>query len=524
MPRTADTYLHLPRRRYFSAIELHAVAIGSIAAAVLLIGYGFNFAPLQTIIPGFPEMRPRTAALMMALSLSCLLSLRESRRSQILSAVLAAAVVIYIVYMVASALNNSSVSAQTLLSIQGTLLSVLLAAIALLIINLAPSRGLVVGVIALAAAAPALYRVLSLVLFRGAPDSEASPLNSMGLHTAVLIVWFMAVCVLMHPKLAFSASVLQASLRGRVLRRGLPFILLVPVVASAASLSLSVMVGWPEEALFALNAAISVILGALLIWWLSSLVEAWQREANEQASRLSRANEALEQYASSAAHDLKAPARHVLLYGELLQEALKRGDVAAAQKHAKSIRDSASEMPVMIDGLLNYSRSAFTRIQLSDNPLSELVQAAAAQNAVELEQAGAKVIVVSEMRLRCDSTLMTTIFQNLIVNAINNRRKDKPLVIRIDAVRAGDLITVSVEDNGVGFDPDFAAVAFNPLARGIHTAGEGSGMGLSTCRNIVQSHGGEIRIDPAYRAGARIEFTLPAEGKQEANTAAKPEG
>jgi signal transduction histidine kinase len=119
--------------------------------------------------------------------------------------------------------------------------------------------------------------------------------------------------------------------------------------------------------------------------------------------------------------------------------------------------------------------------------------------------------VLHEARLRCDSTLITTVFQNLIANSIKNRRKDRPPVIHIDAVREGPMWKVSVEDNGVGFDPDFAVVAFNPLARGVHTAGEGTGIGLSTCRNIVQSHGGEIRIDPGYRQGARIEFTLPAE-------------
>lgn len=512
MPRTVDTYLHLPRRRYFSAIELHAVAIGSIAAVVLLVGYGFNVEALQTLIPGFPSMRPRTAGFIMALSLSCLLSLRGSRRSRIVSSVIAAGVVIYIVYLLVTNIDNPDWGLWELLSIQGTAVSVVLGGVALLIINLAPRYGLAAGVIALIAAAPALFRIMGLLLFWGAPQ-DGGPLSSMGLHTAFLIVWFMTVCVLMHPRLAFASSVLQASLRGRVLRRGLPIILLVPMIASAVSLSLSLTLGWASEVLFALNGAISVILGALLIWWLSSLIETWQKEANEQAARLSRANEALEQYASSAAHDLKAPARHVLLYGELLEEALARGDTASARKYARSIRDSISEMPAMIDGLLDYSRSAFTRIAPSEQWLSELVQAAAAQHAPDLEAAGASVTVAHEAKLRCDSTLMTSVFQNLIANAIKNRRKDKPLAIRIDAVREGDVWTISVEDNGVGFDPDFAAVAFNPLARGVHTADDGSGIGLATCRNIVQGHGGEIRVDPAYHNGARIAFTLPAQAK-----------
>jgi len=211
MRRTVDTYLHLPRRRYFSAIELHAVAIGSIAAVVLLIGYGFNIEALQTLIPGFPPMRPRTAGFLMALSISCLLSLRESQRSRILSSVIAAGVVVYIVYLLATNIDNPDWGLWELLSIQGTAVSVVLGGVALLIINLAPRYGLAAGVIALIAAAPALFRIVGLLLFWGAPQ-DGGPLSSMGLHTAFLIVWFMTVCVLMHPRLAFASSVLQASL------------------------------------------------------------------------------------------------------------------------------------------------------------------------------------------------------------------------------------------------------------------------------------------------------------------------
>jgi signal transduction histidine kinase len=137
------------------------------------------------------------------------------------------------------------------------------------------------------------------------------------------------------------------------------------------------------------------------------------------------------------------------------------------------------------------------------------VQAAAAQNAAQLNAAGALVRVLNEGRLRCDSALMTTVFQNLIANAIKSRRRDRQLEIRIACAREDDAWRVTVEDNGVGFDPDFAAVAFNPLARGIRTAGDGEGIGLAMCRNIVQSHGGKIFIDPAHRQGARIVFTLP---------------
>lgn len=509
MARTVDTYLQLPRRRYFSALELHAAAIGTVAAAVFFIGYGFDFETLQTVIPGFPPMRARTAATFMALSISCILSLRDGRSARMLSALIAGGTVLWIGYMVASNWGAEQDGESILVPIQGTLLCAVLCAIALLVINLAPQWRLAVGVMALLAATPAFYRIFALLLFWGAPPQDGSLLSSMGIHTAILIVWFMSVCVLLHPRLGFGAVVLQASLRGRLLRSALPFAVLAPIAAALIGLLLALAFGWTAEVLFALTATVGVTLSAGLIWWLSELAAGWQKEANQQAARLSRANEALEQYASSAAHDLKAPARHVMLYGELLDEALNKGDAATARRHARSIRDSALEMPKIIDGMLDFSRSAFTRISPGENSLSELVQAAAAQSAADLEAAGARIHVLHELRLRCDSALMTTVLQNLIANAVKNRRRDRQLVICIDGVLEESGWRITVEDNGIGFDPDFAAVAFNPLARGVHAAGEGSGIGLSTCRTIVQAHGGEVRIDQTFRSGARIEFTIP---------------
>ena len=509
MLQSADTYLHLPRRRYFSALEIHAVIIGSIAAVVLLVGHGFNVELLRTVAPGFPDMRPKTAASFMLLSLSYMLSLRGSRSATYLSSAIAAGTIIWLLEGVVTGWNAERDGQRVLLTIQATLLSVIFSCLAMLVINHAPRWRIAAGILALLAATSALYRIFTLLVFWGAPPQAGSLLSSMGLHTAVLIVWFMGVCVLLHPRLGFGVVVLQASLRGRLLRRALPLVIALPVAAAVTGLLLALAFGWTAEALFALTATVAVTLSASLLWWLSSLVEEWQKEANEQAARLARANEALEQYASSAAHDLKAPVRHVMLYGELLDDALGKGDLASARRHARSIRDSGLELPKIIDGLLDYSRSGFTRITLSENLLSELVQAGCAAHAKDLEAASARVTMLNELRLRCDSTLMTTVFQNLIGNALKNRRKDRPLIVRISGMREDSNWRISVEDNGVGFEPDFAAVAFNPLARSVNAAGDGAGIGLSTCRTIIQSHGGEIRIDPSCRNGARIEFTVP---------------
>ena len=513
-PSSRDTYVHLPRRQYFSVVEWHAAAILTIALAVLLIGYGLGIEAFQTVLPGFPTMKARTAGLLVLLSVSCILSLRRFVWAPWASSALAVVVIAIALSMGLNRTASVAGDAWSIIPSDATIFGLFCSGVTMLIINHAPRWTLAAGILALAAATPAIFRIIALLLFGGAPDDD-SPLDTMALHTAVLIAWFLLVCVMLHPRLGFARLLLRASLQGRLLRAMLPIAVLLPVCAGASALLLSQVVGAGTEGLFAMNAALYLIMSAIMVWQLSRLVEDWQREANERSTRLSRANGALEQYALSAAHDLKAPGRHVLLYGELLQEALEKGDFVTAKRHAKSIRDSALDMPKIIEGMLDFSRSAFTRISPSVNALSEMVQAAAAQNAADIQAANGAVRILSDARLTCDPTLITSVFQNLIANAIKSRRHDQPLEIRIDAQRlasGGDEAEgwrISVEDNGVGFDPDFAAVAFNPLARGVHTAGEGAGIGLATCRSIVQGHGGRIFIDQEYRAGARVVFTLP---------------
>lgn len=509
MQGSVDSYLSLPRRRYFTALELHAVGVGTVAAVVLLVGYGFGFEPVQTIIPGFPPMRPGTAFAFMLLSLSLLASLRGSHEAKLLSTGLAFATIAWVVNLVFSNWGIEEGSEAMGGPIQASLASLLMGGFAILLINHAPRMRILVGVMALLAATPALYRVLGLLFFWGAPQQRDSLLSSMAIHTAILIVWFMGVCIILHPALGIGAVIQQASLRGRLLRRALPFIVLAPVLAAVSGLVLSLNSGWALDFLFALDATVGAVLGAGLVLWLSQFVAGWQLEANERAARLSRANEALEQYASSAAHDLKAPARHILLYGELLEEALNRNDLANAQKYAQAIRESAGEMPKIIDGMLAVSTSAYTRIKLSEISLSELAQGAAAQLSADLEKVGGRVIVLHEIKMQCDAALMTTVMHNLIANAIANRRSDRPLHIRIDGIEEPHRWILSVEDNGKGFDPALAAVAFNPLVRGPLATAEGAGIGLATCRTIIQAHGGEIWIDAGMTKGARLEFFLP---------------
>ena len=111
--------------------------------------------------------------------------------------------------------------------------------------------------------------------------------------------------------------------------------------------------------------------------------------------------------------------------------------------------------------------------------------------------------------VRGDATLLLSLFQNLIGNAIKFRGSEPPL-IRL-AVRAqNDQWEFACSDNGIGIDPSYSARIFVVFQR-LHTkeAYPGTGIGLAMCRKIVEYHGGRMWLEPDHTLGAEFRFTLP---------------
>jgi hypothetical protein len=115
--------------------------------------------------------------------------------------------------------------------------------------------------------------------------------------------------------------------------------------------------------------------------------------------------------------------------------------------------------------------------------------------------------VLAQARVRCDSTPLTTAFQNLITTAITRRRRDRQVEKRIDCARRADDWRVTAADNGVGVDPEFAAVAFSPLAfmSAATARGPGSRSAATSSRGVAARYASTRRI-----ASARIVFALRA--------------
>ena len=117
--------------------------------------------------------------------------------------------------------------------------------------------------------------------------------------------------------------------------------------------------------------------------------------------------------------------------------------------------------------------------------------------------------------MRGDAALLRSLLQNLIGNALKFR-DGQPPIVRIEALRDGGFWQISVSDNGIGIEPEYAERIFLIFQR-LHArdAYGGTGIGLALCRKIVEYHGGRIWLDTGLSQGACFRFTLPVlEGAQ----------
>ena len=141
-------------------------------------------------------------------------------------------------------------------------------------------------------------------------------------------------------------------------------------------------------------------------------------------------------------------------------------------------------------------------------PLDESVNQALDALELRVQETGAEVVRGDLPRVLGDSRLLAQLFQNLIGNALKFCNADSPRV-ELSAKNVEGMWEVSVSDNGIGIKPDYAEQIFSPFKR-LHGRNEyeGTGIGLSICRKLVERHGGEIWVESELGNGATFKFTL----------------
>ncbi|MFL6451471.1 MAG: sensor histidine kinase [Bryobacteraceae bacterium] len=235
-----------------------------------------------------------------------------------------------------------------------------------------------------------------------------------------------------------------------------------------------------------------------------------EAEVDHRTRDLRAANDELQQFAYVASHDLQEPLRTVTSFSQLLEARYKGRLGEDADEFIGYIVNSSRRMTDLINGLL-----ALVRVRREGQPAEPVSFEAMVADAKTILQASvrdsqAQILVEGELpALVVDRIQFMQVLENLFSNAIKYR-SERPLVIRVAARRTATEWVFSVADNGRGFDQQYAARVFDLFQRlHVHEVPQGTGMGLSIARKVVERHGGHIWVESAAGVGSTFYFALP---------------
>jgi signal transduction histidine kinase len=244
-------------------------------------------------------------------------------------------------------------------------------------------------------------------------------------------------------------------------------------------------------------------------------------------AQLERTNAELEQFAYVASHDLQEPLRKVASFCQLLQKRYQGQLDERADEYIAFAVDGAKRMQLLITDLLEFSRVGRVGAGSEEVDLAEVASTTVSDLSSMIEEAGADVVIGALPTVVGDRSLLTSLVQNLVVNAVKFRHPDRTPRVELGARPTDDGWELWCADNGIGIEPRHADRVFLVFQR-LHgrDAYAGTGIGLALCRKIVEHHGGEIWIDTDDEAvgepGTTVRWTLPASPADPDEPAATP--
>lgn len=228
-----------------------------------------------------------------------------------------------------------------------------------------------------------------------------------------------------------------------------------------------------------------------------------QQNATEDAlSKAQQSNQALEHFAAIAAHDLKSPLATITSYLDLLIDDSNDKN----KRYIEFILNASARMRSLIDSLLSFAKLSTKQKELEPIDLNEILQLTKL-NLADTITKNLAIIEASHLPVVLgDKDLLIQLFQNLIANAIKFKSANNPQ-IKISYAEKDQDIIVALKDNGIGFDPKYKEDIFT-LYKKLSGKHSGSGIGLATCKKIIELHGGKIWVDSAIDQGSTFFFSL----------------
>lgn len=233
-----------------------------------------------------------------------------------------------------------------------------------------------------------------------------------------------------------------------------------------------------------------------------------ETKVKEKTADLKRSNEELERFAYVASHDLQEPLRMVSSFLNLLEKRLEGKLDDTDKKYIQFATDGALRMKELIQNLLEYSRVGNDNLNINKVDINLLVQKVLSLYNNESHNDAIMAEIEKLPVIKGNPSQLYQLFQNLIGNAVKYKN-GSVLKLNIGCIEKNDHFEFFVKDNGVGIDSKYFEQIFIIFKR-LHNRAdyEGTGVGLSICKKIVQAHGGNIWVESESGKGSTFFFTI----------------
>ncbi|HEY9005232.1 MAG TPA: CheR family methyltransferase, partial [Ohtaekwangia sp.] len=243
----------------------------------------------------------------------------------------------------------------------------------------------------------------------------------------------------------------------------------------------------------------------------------------ESNAQLERSNFDLLQFASVASHDLKEPLRKIQAFGNILQSKIQDKLTDGEQSYLSKIVSSSGRMQTLIEDVLTLSKLSNSELNKEKTDLSRIVRRICDDLDIAIMEKNATITIGKLPVVNAVPGQMRQLFQNLIANALKFSNKEVPHVIIEEQpitqemaqqfnINSKDFVCIKVQDNGIGFENEYKEKIFGIFQRLHGRNYEGTGIGLSIAKKIVEIHGGMIDGRGELDKGAVFSVYLPVNG------------
>lgn len=239
--------------------------------------------------------------------------------------------------------------------------------------------------------------------------------------------------------------------------------------------------------------------------------------------QLESINKELDRFAYMASHDLQEPLRKIRIFSERISIKYSNDLDQEGKAYIDKMQAACERMQNLINDILAFSKLNVEKEVMVPSDINSIIEEVLVDMEQEISEKNARVEVEKIPKLTVHPRLIKPLFQNLISNSLKYSRKEVAPIVKITAKldeplkspeinQVGKFCRINVQDNGVGFEQEYADQVFTMFKR-LHVGAEyqGTGIGLAICKKIVEQHKGFISVKSAVNEGSTFIISLPVE-------------